>query len=461
MGETTAWQDIITLDACRRMLLDQGCDRAFLKFLQPNNNSKNQIYVGPDFSEVPSIPTGKFTEHVGTSNKLGGKRPPIYRASVDWTWVSPEGSSPAPEAQLIYYPQYPEVRLSSLLQRSRLAPSEFLNVDKRGKEPGRVLIFGVRNRKLFGVLVSGSSPAAAELREQTRQATDLLIPYELFSARPVPQGRELLLSQLRQIHERGWLNSSQLQRDGSLSRCEGPRCGGHTLEAQLGILANGRAEPDFAGWEVKQHRVTKWGLAPRSPVTLMTPEPNIGEYKERGLVWFVQAYGHLAKKPNTKKPGGMHFSGRHKVSADPARSTGLRFEIIGYAPGMKVPDLDAKIALVNRDGEIAAGWTFPSMVEHWQRKHAQAAYLGSMKRIDDQFGEQFAYDSKVKLGTGTDFFKFLNALARQDIFLDPGGSAWPTPEGTWDKHARCQFRIRHSRLSALYEEYEEVDLLSV
>lgn len=461
MGDMTVWQDTVTLAACRQMLLDHGCDQAFLKFLKPNNNSKNQIYVGPDFSEVPSIPAGTFTEHVGTSKKFGGIKVPIYRAPVDWTWVTPEGRSPASRAQLIYYPQYPEVRLSGLLLCSSHAPSEFMNIKKRGKEPGRILIFGVQGKKLFGVMVSGQSPAAAELRKQNRDATELLIPYELKKTRPLPQGRDLLLAELRRIHESGWVNSSQLQKDGSMNACEGPRCGGHTLEAQLGILANGRAEPDFAGWEIKQHSVVEWGRSPKSPVTLMTPEPNMGEYKTQGMIWFVRRYGHLAKNPNPKKVGGMHFSGQHKVSGSPAKSTGLRMEIIGYEPGMKVPELNAKIALVNSAGEIAAGWSFSGLIEHWQRKHAQAAYLSSKKRVDAQFGDQFAYDSKVKLGTGTDFFKFLDALARQDVFLDPGGSAWPTTDGSWEKHARSQFRIRHRRLGSLYEKYEEVDLLSV
>ena len=53
-----------------------------------------------------------------------------------------------------------------------------------------------------------------------------------------------------------------------------------TLEAELGITPNGYAEPDFMGWEVKQYGVTDFiAIRPRSPVTLMTPEPTGGIYR--------------------------------------------------------------------------------------------------------------------------------------------------------------------------------------
>jgi len=38
--------------------------------------------------------------------------------------------------------------------------------------------------------------------------------------------------------------------------CEAFQCGGYTLEAELGIIPNGKAEPDYLGYEVKQYSVT-------------------------------------------------------------------------------------------------------------------------------------------------------------------------------------------------------------
>lgn len=62
---------------------------------------------------------------------------------------------------------------------------------------------------------------------------------------------------------------------------------------QMGtILELKRVEPDFRGWEVKQHSVTNFPRADSgTAITLMTPEPTDGFYKDRGVEAFIRWFG--------------------------------------------------------------------------------------------------------------------------------------------------------------------------
>ncbi|MBK6708481.1 MAG: hypothetical protein IPG54_13820 [Sphingomonadales bacterium] len=77
--------------------------------------------------------------------------------------------------------------------------------------------------------------------------------------------------------------------------------GGYTLEAELRITPNGIAEPDFCGWEVKQYGVGDFvRFLPKTPVTLMTPEPTGGGIARTALPAFSHASGYddkMARRP--------------------------------------------------------------------------------------------------------------------------------------------------------------------
>ncbi len=86
--------------------------------------------------------------------------------------------------------------------------------------------------------------------------------------------RERLMSELRRIHHLGWIDSKQLDSGRNISPCHAPQCGGFTLEAEFGIPKNSRSEPDFLGWEIKQHKVSSFARPfSGGAITLMTPEP--------------------------------------------------------------------------------------------------------------------------------------------------------------------------------------------
>lgn len=148
------WQDVITEDQIRRLLADYGVQSMQIKYLSRNHNSKNQVYLAGDLSELSVIPMGDVEAISGTSTKKTAGAP-IYHASVSWVWINPDGRSPAPSTQLVFYPQYPEVRLSGFLRGSPKAPNEFMSIARRGQEEGRVLIFGTgRDGHVYAVIVS-------------------------------------------------------------------------------------------------------------------------------------------------------------------------------------------------------------------------------------------------------------------------------------------------------------------
>ena len=110
----------------------EGATRFVAKRLSPNDNSKNQIYLGSAINVIPN--KGIRVESVG------GKRP-RHIADVTFAWMTSNGRvSTAPHAKLILYPKYPEVRLSGFLLGSSTAP-RFL----AGRGDRRVLILGLND----------------------------------------------------------------------------------------------------------------------------------------------------------------------------------------------------------------------------------------------------------------------------------------------------------------------------
>src|SRR3546814_8848783 len=76
----------------------------------------------------------------------------------------------------------------------------------------------------------------------------------------------------------------------------------------------------------------------------------------------------------------------------------------------KITDLDGGMALIDAANEIAASWTFKGMMAHWNRKHAQAAYVPSLFRTPPP---EYKYGAHVLLCEQTDFLLFLKARSEE------------------------------------------------
>lgn len=437
----------MNLTRLKTLLASHGVDHLFLKRLAPNDNSKNQVYFGPGFSAINIIPNG------GIRAEASGARI-IMKAHVPLLWMNDEGQLvDAPGAQMILYPQYPEVRFSGYLKGCRPAPSKIMS----SRDPGRILFLGItRDQKVIGYATAADTDVVRELDALGELALNgVFNELPLGEERP-ENARAELLAELRRIHLKGWIDSKRIGRSGVPEAYRAPNGGGYTLETELGISPNGFAEPDFRGWEVKYHGVNSFAKPEGgSPVTLMTPEPTGGIYRDAGVEIFIRRFGYPDRKgrPDRLNVGGIFIAGRR------APLTGLTLVLDGYdyEAGM-ITDASKGITLLSDDDEFAAVWHYPGLMEHWKRKHNRAAYVPGESRKEP--ARQYRYGNRIMLGEETDFLMFLAAMAAGHVFYDPGikmeGVSLPKPESK----RRSQFRVKWKDLPSLYRTTSEFDVMA-
>lgn len=423
-----------------------GARKLYAKPLAENDNSKNQVYFGPDFQALNLFPNEGIVPDSSPKN-------PIFKAKLHFGWLAANGTiADAPGAQLILYPQYPEVRFSGFLKGCAAPPSSLM----AGRMSGRVLFLAVTDdRRVVGFVVGSDGEIAAEFRSLGLSApAGVFIELSLPTIPDETDSRIKLLAELHRINRLGWIDSKQLDSDGTLKPCMAPQCGGFTLEAELRIAKNSVAEPDFLGWEVKQHSVTNFVRADSgTAITLMTPEPTGGFYKERGVEAFIRQFGYPDKN---NKPDRLNFGGVHRAG-ERQPSTGLTMQLTGYdfAQG-KITDASGAIALVNDAGEVAAAWAFSGLLAHWSRKHTRAAYVPSMRRTEPRW--QYAYGARIRLAQKTDGLRLLKALASGAVYYDPGIKLEQASSEKPTSKKRSQFRVASKNIATLYESIETVEV---
>jgi hypothetical protein len=436
-----------SLSRLTELFRQHGAERIYAKALSPNDNSKNQVYLGGDFSVLNIIPHSEvFTD---VADAAGSKRDRA-KASLNFYWINGQGKFPAPAAQLILYPRYPEVRMSGFLKGCSQAPKSVMTV----RDHGRVLFLGVTNTgAVLGHAVDAHDPTAAEFyaQEWTRVGVFAEIP-----ANPATglDSRSVLLTELRRIHAQGWIRSQKLGLDGKKKEYSARNGGGYTLEAELGVTPNGYSEPDFMGWEIKQYGVTDFtNFRPKSAVTLMTPEPSGGMYRSDGVAAFLARFGYADRNGVEDR---INFGGVYACNRAANHLTGLRLMLSGYDPVTgKITDMGGKLCLVATDGFEAATWSFTGMMAHWNRKHAQAAYIPS---IFTSPPPKYAYGNRVLMCENTDFLLFLRAVADGDVYYDPAIKQEAASSTSGKIKRRSQFRIQHVQLERLYHQRETVVL---
>jgi hypothetical protein len=433
----------VRLEDVQSLFADAGCTRLYAKVLAENDNSKNQVYFGPDFKALNLFP------NEGIIAADSGRSGSIFKARLQFSWLLDNGSSvSAPGAQLILYPQYPEVRFSGFLQHCAFAPSHLM----RPRQRGRVLFLGVAENRVFGFVVSPDSLTAKEFQSKFQSPT-VGVFSELALPRVISEmaSRVALLRELRRIHTKGWIDSKQLGVNG-VTPCNAPQCGGLTLEAELGIPKNSKSEPDFHGWEIKQHNVSSLEQFNSGVITLMTPEPGGGYYKEEGVPAFIRRFGYADKRG---RPDRLNFGGIHKVGVR-HKSTNLTIRLLGYDRSThRLMDAHGAIELIDDLGFVAASWGFTSLLKHWTRKHEKAVYVPS--QCQKQPERRYRYGAKVRLAMRTDFLLFLKAMSEGVVYYDPGIKLEGSKQGATVKR-RSQFRVASKNIPRLYEKIELVNL---
>lgn len=420
-----------------------GVRELLCKSLAENDNRKQQIYLGGSLDVLQMLP------FQAVQSFPDGARP-NFKAGLSFYWLSADGRrQKAPGAQLILYPQYPEVRLSGFLRGCPSAPRHLLQCipaeERRFNNgpDGRLLLLGANPEgQIFAFLAPAGSMLADAIRHHM-QAQGCRTQ-GVFTIIPISRndGRAELLAKLREIHLAGWHEGMRLDATGQKMPFKARNAGGYTLEALLGVIPNGRAEPDFMGWELKTHGSSR--------ITLMTPEPDAGYYGNLGVREFVLRFGH------DTSPGTRYFTGQHKVGIRHP-DTGLTLVLDGYdAAKRKITDVNGALHLMTDKGEAAASWTFTKLLTKWNLKHAHAAFVSCESDKGDH--PQYRYGSPVLMGEGTEFIRFLAALQAGDAVYDPGSKV--TGIGTPESRvkARSQFRTSTQKLAGLYERLERIDL---
>lgn len=431
-----------SLSQLKAMMAAFGVRRLVVKRLRDNDNSKNQIYLGQGFEALNVLPFGEIYEDSSAKNS-------IHKARLNFYWLMPSGArTVAPNAQLILYPQYPEVRMSGFLKGAKNAPNNHMAV----RQAGRILFFGLDDTGIItAAVVAPDDPVALEF-EALAIAKQEQIFFELTVEGGVEDTKKQLISELRRISSAGWIDSKRLLPNGALAPCTAPQCGGYTLEAELGVRPNGFSKPDYMGWEVKQHSVSNLERPTSGgPVTLMTPEPTGGFYKEKGVEAFLRKYGYLDRRGREDR---INFGGVHRVGAL-VKLTGLTMTLDGYDAIAKKLNLSKGITLLDAKGNPAAIWGYPGLIKHWACKHERAVYVPSIRREAPR--RQYRYGNSVLLGEGADFFRFLKAMSLGDVYYDPGIKL----EGASSKpriKPRSQFRVAVRKLPTLYASAKRTDL---
>ena len=433
----------MNLQNLKLLFAENGCQKIYVKSLAPNDNSKNQIYLGGSFeilnilplSDVQAVAAGDWTRE-------------RFKATINFSWIGEDGNLyPAPQSQLILYPKYPEVRFSGFLARCDNPPSHIMTQ----RLANRLLFLSVAENGI--VLGYAASPNSVIAREFFKEMN--LIEFGVFKIIELPQAinsKQKLIKELRRIHNSKWITSKKLDSNGNICKCEASQCGGFTLEAELGIKPNSRAEPDFLGWEIKQFGVKKFENMNSSIITLFTPEPTDGFYITNGVEAFIRKYGYDDKRGRVDR---KNFGGIHKVDLR-HEQTKLKMELIGYDKSTgKIRNSEGKIALIDERENIAASWDFASLLKHWNKKHDKACYVPSIKIMEPR--RKYRYGNKIILGTGTDFPLFLRGMACGNIYYDPGIKMENASSKPKIKR-RSQFRIKTSGLNYLYKENEIVTL---
>lgn len=433
----------MNLQNLKKLLVDRGCQRVYIKKLSPNDNSKNQVYLGGSFEILNILPIAEIkTEEAGDWNRER------FKAAINFSWITQEGLiAVAPNSQLILYPKYPEVRFSGFLTKCENPPSELMTQ----RLADRLLFLGVTpSGMILGYVAHPDSEIAVELNNF--DCDDAVGVFKVLELTHIKNNKDKLIAELYRVHQLDWITSKRLDRTGSVLPCDSPNCGGYTLEAELGITPNGYSEPDYLGWEIKQFGVSNFERITSSPITLMTPEPTDGIYKSKGLAEFLKLYGYADK---TGRADRINFGGIHK-SGIKNSSTNLELNLIGFDKSSgKIRNSNGRIALLDKDGAEAASWSFASMILHWNKKHNQACYIPSLS--DTEGIRKYKYGNKVIMGVGTDFQFFLKQMDLGNIYYDPGIKMENVSTKPKTKK-RSQFRIKSKHLGDLYKESKIVTL---
>lgn len=432
--------EIIDIDKITSIMKGFGAGRVIIKKLANNDNSKQQIYFGSDFSVIQGLPIKEIKSSGMTSKGA------IFKASLNLFWITPNKRiEQAKNAQIILYPKYPEIRLSGILNKCSISPSHLMQpptdlerIERSNKN--RYLIIGICDDHVLAYMSHWDDSLSHEISTLILNGSwkpVFSIFYE--SEKNIIDSKTILLEKLKEIFYMGDISSRRLDKNGNLIKYSAMNGAGFTLESFFGIIPNGNSTPDFIDWELKAHS--------NGPVTLMTPEPNSGLYID-DIHQFMNIYS------TNKNEERIDFSSIHKVGIINEK-TNLLLELEGYDINKEeISDPNGGLHLRNKNGDLVAGWSFEKLLNHWKRKHSKTCFVSytSNKTTPET---TYNYGPFITLATGAELKKFFTSLANNVIYYDPAiNIKYINKNGKIKK--RNQFRIKWKNIKEIYTETEEI-----
>lgn len=402
----------------------QGAHTLIAKVLPRQDNDKNQIYVsggssgadGDDPVEVQGRGSFAFLQAVSAESSAviesdaptpnGG--PKRHRIRLDWVDDAGDAFS-APEAKLIEYPQYAELRMSGLKAGAVWAPPA-LSITHRDDFGRRVLLIGIAPDRLVATVLTHQQHGEAAI--DAVLALDPWHPSPIFRLVPFVGGRpsdpyslvETVRRYLHQEHASVELGPS----DTAPVDARSQRGAGYTLEALLGIARNNSKGPDALA-EIK--------VLSSGKVSVTTTDPNGGR-RAAGGRQFVETFGWSS----AKDPGKQVFTGIHRVNRM-NRKSGATLTIRGWIHEKHLPDGEGepRIVLIKDDVELGS-WSWSHIESHWNLKHAFTLYVqGRPQRHDDgRWPSHYIYGPRIIVGSGTSALHFFQGVSKGWIVLEPG-----------------------------------------
>jgi hypothetical protein len=441
---------IKSISELRALLANQGVRTAYVKLLSPKqDNEKNQIYLGGGLDGVTNL--FPATIHARSPSESVAKRAarpgkPKLEARLDFAWLDSAGARhDAPGGRIIDYFQYPEVRLSGFIKDCD-APPDALRRERQARYGQRILVMGTASDgKVLGLaLTERDDPDVAQFPELPLQGDAGVLRVLVVDADTTGSPAELLRREISAIVREGW-HASRILKAGGIETFGGAQGGGYTLEALLGVAANGNKAPDKHGFEIKSYSGSR--------ISLMTPTPDYGFQGDHDFRAFMGRYG----KPGQKGDGSLRFTGIHRCGEISA-STGFTMRVAGFDPLVGTFEDPSRIGVEiidPEDGQIVAGWSLDRLANCWNAKHANALYIRAERR-DGAGGFEYRYASSWLTGKGTDIWRLLRATASGLVFYDPADTIYADGK----PKVRSQWRINASQLPqamrALYASSEAV-----
>jgi hypothetical protein len=438
------------------LLAPHGVSEAVIKPLTRNHNDKNQIYSGADFRPLyPMFDVRFLMRGASSSGKKGGQNQgqPIPEALfTDFHWIDNTGREVrARGVRMIIYSQYPETRLSGFRTVENTMP-EAMSVEftKAHPQAVRYLVLGRRGTgEAVAVMVVDPAPAFTDSVAALPGASGSRVWKHLRLRSTAPERLMALLASAAGISMPG----RRLDTRGNTLPFNGTQVCGYTLEHALGIVPNSGKDGDFEGIELKTHTQKK--------VTLFTPEPDMGLY-EADFAGFMTRYGYR------DGDGNYRVTGIHRVGRRCDKSN-LTLQVMNHERGTSLAasvDRGVHLALLDDEGNLAAGWSLERVLNNWTSKHNETVYVPATKTACSD-PELLASGHRHMIGFAdtvlwcrlTSAEQLFEALYNGTLFLDPAPKYCPDQPKL--NKRRSQWRVNDIAEAAqdLYSEVRRVSLV--